>query len=669
MTDQTQRLEIATVRAEIGSNITFRFNNDAIDAGGIPTESGDIKNLKLIIKEIEDKASVSTTIYPTVSTGLAATAEGGMFLVASSEEDEIYVVWRKVGGVAVDTGKRTLSSQAVETATEAAQASADESAASATTAQAAATAAVAQFQSLTSTAENAGAKLVGSAMRALSADQLGCAEGVDISAALQAACDQADARGLLLTMQGIGNAVATGDIILPQYFDGAGCVFTGNHKFIHRRRKHARAQSFTCTNMLSSGVWNSSIENINVTNRWTIDGCEADWGTFWNTFSNVRCGQIYVNVKYQAVNNNSFKECLGNAVGTYGLLITDEGATSSAGIMEAHNNTFEGCDFSQSGGARNEIIVRNQVNMLFGCYFEHGAQIIGNWNAIGCNIDGSSPPVVTSRNYVIGQADHSEATMGDSFPASTANLCVGGDWSAIDSTGKPPNFSASFAATAQGTVTPTNWGFTGRYGGTVTGAFQYLDVKFITSTGKFSSVIFMEFPDGTLPVGIEISDGTTTSYRTPSECSNEGNGRYLYRICGAATKNAECTIRFLLTGSTSATRTAFIGAAFVSGQKSALLPMFVEPKVTETSFIPGREFKKGVFSKSYTSGAPYFDVSVNYGSQFRSSYVGTPILSFLPGSAYRGNYSKYELLTATSSGFTARVYYTGEWAGEVYWQA
>ena len=131
MTDQTQRLEIATVRAEIGSNITYRFNNDAIDAGGIPTESGNIKNLKLIIKEIEDKASVSTSIYPTVAAGLAATAEGGMFLVASTDGDEIYQVWKKVAGAAVDTGKRTLSSQAIEDALVAADASADAAAASA----------------------------------------------------------------------------------------------------------------------------------------------------------------------------------------------------------------------------------------------------------------------------------------------------------------------------------------------------------------------------------------------------------------------------------------------------------------------------------------------------------------------------------------------------------
>lgn len=148
MTDQTQRLEIATVRAEIGSNITYRFNNDAIDAGGIPTESGDIKNLKQIIKSIEDKASISTAIYPTVAAGLAATAEGGMFLVASADTDEIYEVWRKVAGAAVDTGKRALSSQAAQDAVDAAQASAENSAASAVDAQAAAANAAAEFQDI-----------------------------------------------------------------------------------------------------------------------------------------------------------------------------------------------------------------------------------------------------------------------------------------------------------------------------------------------------------------------------------------------------------------------------------------------------------------------------------------------------------------------------------------
>ncbi|MGN8278173.1 hypothetical protein [Pseudomonas sp. SMN5] len=138
MTDQTERLEIATVKAEVGSNILSRFANDAIAAPPIPTESGDIQNLKQIIAGIETKASVSTSIYPDVATGLSATDEGGMFLVASSENDEIYAVWRKVGGVAVDTGKRSMSSQAVEDAVVEAEASAAQAAAAAAEAMAAA---------------------------------------------------------------------------------------------------------------------------------------------------------------------------------------------------------------------------------------------------------------------------------------------------------------------------------------------------------------------------------------------------------------------------------------------------------------------------------------------------------------------------------------------------
>lgn len=166
MTDQTQRLEIATVKAEIGSNILSRFSNDAIDAGAIPTESGDIKNLKLIIKEVEDKASVSTSIYPDVTEGLAATEEGGMFLVQSAEDDEIYVVWRKVAGIAVDTGKRALSSQAIETAADAAQASATASADSASAAQVAATEAAALLSDLENISDPMlGAAKVGRAIR------------------------------------------------------------------------------------------------------------------------------------------------------------------------------------------------------------------------------------------------------------------------------------------------------------------------------------------------------------------------------------------------------------------------------------------------------------------------------------------------------------------------
>lgn len=123
MADQTQRLEIATVRAEVGSNIVFRFASDAANADKIPTQSGDIQNLKQIVLEIQqdaaDKISISTTIYPTVAGGLAETADQGIFLVQSNDADEIYTVWQNQGGTAINTGKTALSATAIQTALDA----------------------------------------------------------------------------------------------------------------------------------------------------------------------------------------------------------------------------------------------------------------------------------------------------------------------------------------------------------------------------------------------------------------------------------------------------------------------------------------------------------------------------------------------------------------------
>ncbi|CAI8992878.1 SGNH/GDSL hydrolase family protein [Pseudomonas sp. IT-P218] len=64
MADQTQRLEIATVKAEIGSDIIYRFSNDAIDAEGIPTDSGEIQNLKQVAEgiKVDGQEAVETAV-------------------------------------------------------------------------------------------------------------------------------------------------------------------------------------------------------------------------------------------------------------------------------------------------------------------------------------------------------------------------------------------------------------------------------------------------------------------------------------------------------------------------------------------------------------------------------------------------------------------------------
>jgi len=138
MANQTQRLELATVNAELGSHILFRFANDAVGAALIPTDSGDIKNLKQVVVDIQadgaEKISFATTIYPTTAAGIAATTDGAIFLVKSSDPDEIYAVYSNTAGLAVDTGKRALSATAIQAAMDASAASASAAAVSAATA-------------------------------------------------------------------------------------------------------------------------------------------------------------------------------------------------------------------------------------------------------------------------------------------------------------------------------------------------------------------------------------------------------------------------------------------------------------------------------------------------------------------------------------------------------
>lgn len=151
MADQTARLEAATLRAEIGSGILFRFSNDAVDGGAIPTQSGDIQNLKSVILGIQtdgaNKISIATTIYPTTAAGIAGTTNGAIFLVQSSATTEIYAVYQNNNGTAVDTGKRALDGSAVTNATTAAT----QAAASAQAAANTATARVAGFHAPSST--------------------------------------------------------------------------------------------------------------------------------------------------------------------------------------------------------------------------------------------------------------------------------------------------------------------------------------------------------------------------------------------------------------------------------------------------------------------------------------------------------------------------------------
>lgn len=132
-TDQTTRLEAATVKAENGSQIIYDVaNGDA--SVMVQTASGPIPTLAGKLEEISDTLAISSGIYPTTAAALAATSNGQIFLVYAEDDDDIiYRVYKNQNGTAVDTGKNTISgtdleqalTQASQSAAAAQQAAAD----------------------------------------------------------------------------------------------------------------------------------------------------------------------------------------------------------------------------------------------------------------------------------------------------------------------------------------------------------------------------------------------------------------------------------------------------------------------------------------------------------------------------------------------------------------
>lgn len=173
-TDQTTRLEAATVKAENGSQIVYDFANGPATAT-VPTASGPIPTLAGKLAEISDTLAISAGIYPTTTAGLAATNNGQVFLVYASDDDDIiYRVYQNQNGTAFDTGKNTISGTDLENALQQADAAA-------TTAQQAAT----QAQGLVGDVQTVTKRV----SYFVNASEFGATPGQDIGPAIQAAAD------------------------------------------------------------------------------------------------------------------------------------------------------------------------------------------------------------------------------------------------------------------------------------------------------------------------------------------------------------------------------------------------------------------------------------------------------------------------------------------------
>lgn len=517
-------------------------------------------------------------------------------------------------------------------------------------------------------AANGGTSLVNGADKVINVSQRITPPYIGIDAQLNALGVEADASGLKLVCD-IPSAIINGVVTLPRRFDGAGCIFSGTGSLRVTAQKFANIKDFKCPALRLSGIWNSDIAEIEVLGAFTVDGLTGDWGTFWNDFTNIRAGQIILDVRYQAVNSNTFNTCLSVSPGVAGLLITEGGVASSptGGIMEAHNNRFIGCDFSHSLGPRNEVLVRNQTNHLIGCYMELGAIPVGNWNIRGATIDGNLLPIVGPMNYVTELTDQNQAAFGDSIPLSS-NIAIGGDWSARGVGGKPSCFSASFAA-AVTAVPDTPWGYTAAYGGTTSAAFQYIDVSFQSPTGMFSAVIWIYSPSGHQFANVSVVDTVLAESFRDTGMFNAGNGFYLMRFSGECTKNALTKLRLYLTTGAATSKTMYVGAAHVSATKATSFPMLPEPAPSSVITVNGCQIMKGIQGVSYQSGGSAFNLTVTFPEPFRGGVTPLPFLTFKPAATYEDKYIKHVLLSVSATSAVFRVSYSVDWTGDVYWQA
>lgn len=104
-----EREEAMVIQGEALVGLLHQFiHGSAIEQ--VPTDGGPLSTLRKLLNDVLLEALGSyTSTYATVALGLAATSEGGFFGVVSGNVSEDRILYWKSGGVAVDTGKRSVS--------------------------------------------------------------------------------------------------------------------------------------------------------------------------------------------------------------------------------------------------------------------------------------------------------------------------------------------------------------------------------------------------------------------------------------------------------------------------------------------------------------------------------------------------------------------------------
>lgn len=435
-----------------------------------------------------------------------------------------------------------------------------------------------------------------------------------------------------------GTYLLTANAALPLEVECEG-RFTGAFKLTLTQVKRAYIKGLSCATLKISGSFFGTFDDIYANIE--MDGGGFGFGTFWNSFKGI-VGNIVIDQSNFSVNQNKFEGRGGFSQITSGV---------GSGALDAHANNLDNWDFT--GGTYSNTSSVQQDSLLIGTYYESGADIVGPAHLFGFQGDAEGPPRVGRRNHILGAYDVIEKNRAD-FIATGANILAGGAWDNLDNNGKPPCISSSGGTTvALDTTEPFGLGV--KYGGAFTGAFTGFAITIPPcATGKFSLLVAYKGDDFTT-VQVDRGGGGGTSFGGKSVVAIDG-GWKLLRLSGRGSATANTVVTLFAFDGTGGAKTINIGGMYATQEKAAQYPA--------PSYI--RE-AHGAVTQAYVSGSTFIDVVVTFPKAFASA--PTVITTIGDNGATTINYSKVIIRSLTTTGFTARVYYTTDWTGIVHWFA
>jgi hypothetical protein len=438
----------------------------------------------------------------------------------------------------------------------------------------------------------------------------------------------------------------TADVAMPRRVRALGNL-TGAFRATWTQIKRAVVDGLTSAgSMRFDGLWFSRVSGLQ--GNVELRGGGTGFGAFWNYFQNIT-GDVAIDVSNWSVNQNVFVNGRGK--------VTISGGP--AGALDCHQNVFFCWDFTPGAVGYLDTSSTQQTNLMFAAYYEAGATIKGPAHIFGFHGDDGGPPMVGRDNWAIGSSNVIERNRADFIPAGAHNLLQGGEWDLLDAAGRPLCLTSTGGNTITADANEPS-GMKYRYGGAFTAAFSGFQITLPPCpSGTFSMALYYRGDDFAAVTVGRGGGGTTTSGGASFKVVDPANGWKLMRISGDASKTAATTVSLFAFQGVGGSKNIAIGGMFASQEKAALLP---SAKANRT--------QTGTATQGYVSGGPSVDISITFPRPFAAG--STPSIqqpAVVLSQPQSPNYTKVAVLNVTNLGFTARVFYATDWAGQLLWTA